>query len=72
MKIQNNSAPKGSLVIPAKTWKNFVSALEDLIDTVSYDRAKQNDDGTRFTMEDIDKLIQRKSRQKTRASVAAC
>ena len=68
MKVQkNNTVPKGAVVVPAKTWKIFVSALEDLVDIVAYDRARQNDDGTRFSMEDIEKQILLKNRGKPRA-----
>ena len=67
MKVQKiGNGSKGAVIVPEKTWKNFVSALEDLVDTVAYDRAKRNDDGTRFSMEDIEKIIQRKNRAKPR------
>jgi len=45
------------VILSEKMWKKIASALEDLDDIIAYDRAKKNDDGTRYSMDDIREMM---------------
>ena len=67
-----NIGSERAVIVPAKTWAKIMSVLEDMADVIAYKRAKQADDGTYITSEELKKQIFGKSRQKTRASAASC
>ena len=51
-----------AVLVPAKAWKKIVSALEDLDDIIAYDRAKKNDDGTYYSLEEVKQRLAQKSK----------
>jgi len=53
IKIGSESA----VVVPVKTWKKIMAALEDMIDVAAYDIAVKNDDGKYVSLEEIEKYL---------------
>jgi len=50
-----------AVLVPVKAWEKIMSALEDLDDIAAFDRAKKNDDGTRYTLEEVRQRLAKKS-----------
>jgi len=50
-----------AVLVPVKVWKKILSALEDLDDIIAYDRAKKNDDGTYYSLEEVRQRLAMKS-----------
>jgi len=60
IKIGSESA----VVVPVKTWKKIVEALEDMVDVAAYDRAKKNDDGKYISLEEVEKYLAERAGKK--------
>jgi len=46
-----------AVVVPIQEWNKLMSTLEDLSDVVAYDRAKERDDGTRYSSEEMREIL---------------
>ena len=58
-----NIGSESAVVVPATIWARIVSAMEDLEDIIAYDRAKKKDDGVRFSLEEVEKRLARKTKR---------
>jgi len=57
IKIGSESA----VIVPVKTWKKIMDALEDMIDVAAYDVAMKNDDGKYIFFEEIERYLAEKA-----------
>ena len=62
---------ESAVIVPSTIWEKMMSAMEDLEDIIAYDRAKKNDDGIRFSFEDVEKRIMRKTKRNPRQLINA-
>ena len=47
---------ENAVVVSAKEWEKIKSALEELDDIAAIDRAVQGDDGTRYSIEEVEQM----------------
>ena len=47
---------ENAVIVSAKEWTKIKSALEELDDIAALDRAVQNDDGTRYSIEEVEQI----------------
>ena len=47
---------ENAVIVTAKEWEKIKSALEELDDIAALDRAVQGDDGTRYSIEEVEQM----------------
>ena len=63
IKIQEIEVGKEkAVIIPQKSWKKILKKLEDLDDIRAYDEAMAEDDGTRYSLDEIKKKYLKKKK----------